>query len=85
MGVYILAVILVLGIPFLLYCLWNFSREIKPRRAPVFFSTVPTWGSIEAMPAPGPRTQDPSLTSEKPKTQVVHRPARDYRFPARVS
>jgi hypothetical protein len=28
---YLLALILALGIPFLLYCLWNFSRELRPR------------------------------------------------------
>lgn len=31
MTAYLLALILALGIPFLLYCLWNFSRELRPR------------------------------------------------------
>jgi hypothetical protein len=31
MTTYLLALILALGIPFLLYCLWNFSRELRPR------------------------------------------------------
>ena len=31
MTVYLLALILALGIPFLLYCLWNFGRELRPR------------------------------------------------------
>jgi hypothetical protein len=30
---YVLALILAIGIPFLLYCLWNFSRELRPRRS----------------------------------------------------
>ena len=30
MTTYLLALIPVLGIPFLLYCLWNFSRELRP-------------------------------------------------------
>jgi len=28
---YALALIMAVGIPFLLYCLWNFSRELRPR------------------------------------------------------
>lgn len=31
MTAYLLVLILALGIPFLLYCLWNFSRELRPR------------------------------------------------------
>jgi len=31
MTVYSLILILSAGIPFLLYCLWNFSRELRPR------------------------------------------------------
>jgi hypothetical protein len=31
MTAYLLLVILAVGIPFLLYCLWNFSRELRPR------------------------------------------------------
>jgi hypothetical protein len=27
---YLLAMILAVGIPFLLYCLWNFVRELRP-------------------------------------------------------
>jgi hypothetical protein len=30
MTAYLLLVILAVGIPFLLYCLWNFSRELRP-------------------------------------------------------
>lgn len=30
---YFLAAILLVGIPFLLYCLWNFARELKPYRS----------------------------------------------------
>ena len=31
MTTYLLALILALGIPFLLYCFWNFGRELRPR------------------------------------------------------
>jgi hypothetical protein len=34
MVAYVLALILALGIPFLLYCLWHFARELKPRKSP---------------------------------------------------
>lgn len=33
MMVYVLALILIAGVPFLLYCLWNFARELRPRRS----------------------------------------------------
>ena len=32
---YFLAAILLVGIPFLLYCLWNFGRELNPHRSSV--------------------------------------------------
>jgi hypothetical protein len=32
MTAYFLLAILLVGIPFLLYCLWNFGRELGPRR-----------------------------------------------------
>ena len=39
MAAYLLVLILVVGIPFLLYCLWNFSRELRPRRSASFLSS----------------------------------------------
>ncbi len=33
MTAYLLLLILAVGIPFLLYCLWNFARELKPHRS----------------------------------------------------
>ena len=51
MALYVLAPVLLLGIPFLLYCLWNFSRELKPRSTRVFVASKwPTWGSVHATP-----------------------------------
>ena len=35
MTAYLLVLILALGIPFLLVCLWNFSRELTPRTSNV--------------------------------------------------
>ena len=36
---YFLAAILLLGIPFLLYCFWNFARELKRHRSSVVVSS----------------------------------------------
>ena len=36
---YALALILGVGIPFLLYCLWNFSRELRPRTSTAVLSS----------------------------------------------
>ena len=33
MTVYVFAFIVIVGVPFLLYCLWNFDRELRPRRS----------------------------------------------------
>ncbi len=39
MTVYLLVLILAFGIPFLLYCLWNFSRELRPRTSGAVLSS----------------------------------------------
>lgn len=36
---YLLILILAVGIPFLLYCLWNFARELSPHMSAVFVSS----------------------------------------------
>jgi len=82
MAVYVLAGILSVGIPFLLYCLWNFSRELKPRNAGPFFSTFPTVSSVQQMP---PARVNRQNASSGPETKVVHHPDRDYPVTARVS
>jgi hypothetical protein len=83
MALYALALILFLGIPFLLYCLWNFSRELNPRKTRVFeFTALPSWGSVRTMAMSRLRHQNASLNSG---TKVVRRPDPDYPTPARVS
>lgn len=53
MALYVFDLILFLGILFLLYCLWNFARELKPRSTRLVApSRWPTWA---------PFTQYPSL------------------------
>jgi hypothetical protein len=39
MTAYLLLLILAVGIPFLLYCLWNFARELRPHRSGIVLST----------------------------------------------
>jgi hypothetical protein len=51
MTAYLLLVILAVGIPFLLYCLWNFSRELRPSRsASVLSSSSPHQVALSATP-----------------------------------
>jgi len=39
MTIYVFALILTVGVPFLLYCLWNFGRELRPRRSSAILCT----------------------------------------------
>ena len=51
MTVYVLAFILIVGVPFLLYCLWNFGRELRPRRSSAILCTR-SFGSKSTRPMP---------------------------------
>jgi hypothetical protein len=42
MAAYFLVAILLVGIPFLLYCLWSFARDLKPHRSRLVVSTSST-------------------------------------------
>jgi len=81
MALYALALILLFGIPFLLYCLWNFGGELKPRKTrSEMFSRLPDWGSVQAMSMPRVNPQNASLT---PATETGYQD-RDCTAPARV-
>jgi hypothetical protein len=55
---YALALILGIGIPFLLYCLWSFSRELRPRKsAAVLSSSSQRHATLSAIPMSRFRTQ----------------------------
>jgi hypothetical protein len=55
---YALALILAVGIPFLLYCLWNFARELRPRTsAAVLSSSSPRHVALSAIPMSRFRSQ----------------------------
>lgn len=52
MTAYLLVLILAVGIPFLLYCLWNFARDLRPHRSAAHLSShVTTPNTIWTVPA----------------------------------
>ena len=51
MTVYVLAFILIVGVPFLLYCLWNLGRELRPRRSSASLSST-SFGRKSTRPVP---------------------------------
>jgi hypothetical protein len=62
MAAYLLVLILFVGIPFLLYCLWNFSRELRPRRsASLLSSSSPRQVALNAMPMSRFRSQPQTI------------------------
>lgn len=59
---YFLAAILLVGIPFLVYCLWSFGRELNPRK-----STVVVWPESRVT-----RSRAVPISSHRTKPQAVH-------------
>ena len=59
MTAYLLVLILAVGIPFLLYCLWNFARELRPHRSAALVSS---------------RVTNPNAIWTVPATHVRNRP-----------
>jgi hypothetical protein len=57
MTTYLLALILALGIPFLLYCLWNFGRELRPRTSRAALSPSSSRIALSAAPMSRFRSQ----------------------------
>jgi hypothetical protein len=67
MTAYLLVLILGVGIPFLLYCLWNFARDLRPHRSAAVLSTPLTRTKVlRTRPASriGSRSQVASLRHE---------------------
>lgn len=54
---YFLGAILLMGIPFLIYCLWNFARELKPHRSSAALSASSNAARSQAIPISSFRTQ----------------------------
>ena len=62
MTAYLLALILAVGIPFLLYCLWNFGRELRPRTSrAVLSSSSSRRVALSAIPVSRFRSQPHSV------------------------
>lgn len=61
MTAYFLVGILLIGIPFLLYCLWSFARDLKPHRSGVVVSTSAKSARAHAIQISMIRTQ-PNIT-----------------------
>jgi hypothetical protein len=62
MTAYLLALILAVGIPFLLVCLWNFSRELRPRTSSAVVPSHSTHRvALSAIPMSRFRTQPPAF------------------------
>ena len=58
MTAYLLGLILAVGIAFLLYCLWNFCRELRPRTsAAVLSSSARVVSTLSAIPMSRFRSQ----------------------------
>lgn len=72
---YALGLILAVGIPFLLYCLWNFSRELRPRKSTAVLSSS-SWRHMTlcAYQCPGSETNRTPLSGD---TKVVWPPNLD--------
>jgi hypothetical protein len=54
---YFLAAILLVGIPFLLYCLWGFSRDLNPHRSSVVVRPGSRVARSRALPISSFRTK----------------------------
>jgi len=51
MTAYVLALLGFAAVAFLLYCLWNFTQEMRPRRSPVKLpSSLPRRAELRVMP-----------------------------------
>ena len=64
---YFLGAILLVGIPFLLYCLWNVARELKPRRSNIVVSQSSIVSRSRAVPTSGFRTHNQVIQLQEPR------------------
>jgi hypothetical protein len=58
MTAYLLIFILAVGIPFLLYCLWNFARDLRPQRSAALVSSRVTTSTNAARTIPPNRVRN---------------------------
>jgi glucan phosphoethanolaminetransferase (alkaline phosphatase superfamily) len=78
---YFFAAILLVGVLFLLYCLWNFARELKPRRSTVVVSSCSALTRTGAVAITNFRTQ-PQVVRLQEQSRSVPRPANASNFVA---
>jgi hypothetical protein len=73
MTAYLLLVILAVGIPFLLYCLWNFSREFRPRTSRAVLSSRASHRvALSAIPLSRFRGQAPAFSRDTKVTRQLN-------------
>lgn len=71
MTAYFLVLILAVGIPFLLYCLWNFARELRPHRSAAKLSSrVTSPNTLWTIPATHLRNR-PRIVSLRNETRAA--------------
>lgn len=71
MTVYLLVLILAVGIPFLLCCLWNFARELRPHRSAALVSSrVLSLNALRTIPATQVRNR-PRIFSLRNETRAA--------------
>jgi heme/copper-type cytochrome/quinol oxidase subunit 2 len=71
MTAYLLVLILAVGIPFLLYCLWNFARELRPHRSGALVSSrVTSSNTLWTIPATHVRNR-PQIVSLRNESRAA--------------
>jgi hypothetical protein len=71
MTAYLLILILAVAIPFLLYCLWNFARELRPHRSAALVSSRVT-GPNRLWSIPATRMRDrPRIVSLRNESRAA--------------
>jgi hypothetical protein len=72
MTAYFLVLILAVGIPFLLYCLWNFARELRPHRsAAAVSSRMTSPNALWTIPATHVRNRRPRIVSLRNESRAA--------------
>jgi hypothetical protein len=66
----VLIVFVAVGIPFLLYCLWNFARDLRPLRSVLVSSRVSGTSARRTIPASHVRSR-PRIVSLREKSRAA--------------
>jgi hypothetical protein len=72
MMAYLLIFILAVGIPFLLYCLWNFARDLRPHRSAALVSSRVTMSTNATRTIPPNRVRNlPRIVSLRDESRAA--------------